>query len=44
METTHYHLRKADAKDAISGLKTEGIRKTVMLTGDSKKVAENVCD
>ena len=33
---------KADAKDAISGLKTEGIRKTVMLTGDSKKVAENV--
>lgn len=33
---------KADTKQAIEKLKKNGIRKTVMLTGDSRKVAETV--
>jgi Cd2+/Zn2+-exporting ATPase len=33
---------KEDAKEAISGLKQIGIRKTVMLTGDSRAIAEKV--
>ena len=33
---------KEHAKEAIEGLKAAGIKKTVMLTGDSKAVAENV--
>ncbi len=33
---------KKDSEKAISELKNTGIKKTVMLTGDSKKVAENV--
>lgn len=33
---------KEDSKNAISALKNLGIRKTVMLTGDSKKVADKV--
>ena len=33
---------KEDAKDAIDKLKKQGIKKTVMLTGDSKQVAEKV--
>jgi Cd2+/Zn2+-exporting ATPase len=33
---------KADAKETISRLKQLGIRKTVMLTGDDKTVAEKV--
>ena len=33
---------KADAKDAISALKKIGIRKTAMLSGDSKAVAEMI--
>ncbi|MDR0696278.1 MAG: cadmium-translocating P-type ATPase [Christensenellaceae bacterium] len=33
---------KCDAKDAITGLKRIGIKKTVMLTGDVKKVADKV--
>ena len=33
---------KPDAKEAISGLKANGIRKTVMLTGDKKAVAADV--
>ena len=33
---------KKNARAAIQGLKAEGIKKTVMLTGDSKKVAEGV--
>ncbi|MEZ0536638.1 heavy metal translocating P-type ATPase [Caldicellulosiruptoraceae bacterium PP1] len=33
---------KEDSKDAISGLKAIGIKKTVMLTGDSKQVGEKV--
>lgn len=33
---------KPDAKTAIEKLKTLGIRKTVMLTGDSKAIAEKV--
>ena len=33
---------KPDAKEAISGLKANGIRKTVMLTGDKKAVASDV--
>jgi Cd2+/Zn2+-exporting ATPase len=33
---------KADAKEAISGLKQIGIKKTVMLTGDSRAIAEKV--
>lgn len=33
---------KADAKEAIAGMKAAGIRKTVMLTGDHKSVADKV--
>ena len=33
---------KEHAKEAIEGLKAAGIKKTVMLTGDSRTVAENV--
>ena len=33
---------KEHAKEAMEGLKAAGIKKTVMLTGDSKAVAENV--
>ena len=33
---------KDDAKNAIQGLKKNGVTKTVMLTGDKKAVAENV--
>ncbi len=33
---------KPESKVAISGLKKNGIRKTVMLTGDSKKTADRV--
>ncbi|MGN1444411.1 MAG: heavy metal translocating P-type ATPase [Acutalibacteraceae bacterium] len=33
---------KSDAKSAIEKLKTLGIKKTVMLTGDSKTIAEKV--
>ncbi len=33
---------KADAADAVHALKKQGIRKTVMLTGDSKAVGEQV--
>lgn len=33
---------KANSKEAISKLKSAGIHKTVMLTGDAKKVADNV--
>lgn len=35
-------LLKPNAKDAIVSLKKSGIRKTVMLTGDTKKVADSV--
>ena len=34
---------KEDSKAAIKALKASGVKKTVMLTGDSKKVAEGVC-
>ena len=33
---------KPDAREAIQKLKTLGVKRTVMLTGDSKKVAESV--
>lgn len=33
---------KSDAKDAISSLKKHGIKKAVMLTGDSKETAESI--
>jgi len=33
---------KPEAKDAIAGLRKAGVRKTVMLTGDAKAVAEKV--
>ena len=35
-------VEKLEAKDAIQSLKQVGVSKTVMLTGDAKKVAENV--
>jgi len=35
---------KPNAKEAIAALKAAGIEKTVMLTGDAKKVAENVAE
>lgn len=35
---------KADAKDAIAGLKKEGVQRIVMLTGDQEKVAAKVAD
>ena len=35
---------KANSKAAISALKKAGIEKTVMLTGDAKKVAESVAE
>ncbi len=35
---------KPEAKEAIAALKKAGVRKTVMLTGDSKAVAEYVSD
>ncbi|SFB29606.1 Cd2+/Zn2+-exporting ATPase [Acetitomaculum ruminis DSM 5522] len=33
---------KPNAKEAISSLKNSGVKKTVMLTGDAKKIAEKV--
>ena len=33
---------KSDARDAIAALKRAGVQKTVMLTGDIKKVADKV--
>jgi len=33
---------KPDSRDAIMGLKAKGVRKAVMLTGDSKKIAERI--
>ena len=33
---------KADSKKAIQDLKKAGVKKTVMLTGDNKEVAEKV--
>ncbi len=41
----HIHIsdvEKPDAKEAIEALRKEGVRKTVMLTGDRKEVAERV--
>lgn len=35
---------KPNAKEAVTNLKKAGIRKTVMLTGDAKNVAESVAD
>ncbi|MCL1914431.1 MAG: cadmium-translocating P-type ATPase [Eubacteriaceae bacterium] len=35
---------KEDSKEAIATLKSIGIKKTVMLTGDAKNVGENVAD
>lgn len=35
---------KEDSKTAVEALKKAGIEKTVMLTGDSRKVAEDVAD
>ena len=35
-------IEKPHAKDAIQALKKAGVEKTVMLTGDSRKVAEHV--
>ena len=37
-----FDLLKPNAKEAITSLKHAGIEKTVMLTGDSKKVADQV--
>ncbi len=33
---------KEDAKDALSDLKTEGARRTIMLSGDDEKIAQEV--
>ena len=33
---------KPHSKEAIQALKSAGVRKTVMLTGDAKKVADSV--
>jgi Cd2+/Zn2+-exporting ATPase len=41
----HIHIGdkiKENAKEAISDLKRNGVRKTIMLTGDDEKIAENV--
>ncbi len=35
---------KADAKEAVSGMKAWGIKQIVMLTGDRKEVAEHVAE
>ena len=37
-----YDLVKPTSKDAIAALKSAGVKKTVMLTGDAKAVAEQV--
>lgn len=37
-------IEKPDSKEAIRRLKEAGVSKTVMLTGDSKKVAESVAE
>ncbi|MBO5284196.1 MAG: cadmium-translocating P-type ATPase [Lachnospiraceae bacterium] len=37
-------VEKEQAAEAIQGLKAAGIRKTVMLTGDSRKVAQYIAD
>ena len=34
---------KTEAKEAIAALKREGVRETVLLSGDNKKTAEAVC-
>jgi Cd2+/Zn2+-exporting ATPase len=34
---------KKEAKDAVAALKREGIRETVLLSGDNKRTAEAVC-
>ncbi|MBP1529433.1 MAG: cadmium-translocating P-type ATPase [Erysipelotrichaceae bacterium] len=41
----HIHIGdkiKKNAKEAIADLKRNGVRKTIMLTGDDKKIAESV--
>ena len=41
----HIHIQdveKPDAKEAVADLRKEGVRRTVMLTGDRKNVAERV--
>ena len=35
-------IEKPDAQEAIAALKRTGVHKTVMLTGDTKRVAEQV--
>lgn len=37
-------VEKEQAAEAIRGLKAAGIRKTVMLTGDSRKAAQHIAD
>ena len=36
------HIEKPHAREAVRALKRSGVEKTVMLTGDSRKVAEHV--
>ena len=33
---------KPDSREAIAGLKAQGVKKTVMLTGDDRQIAENI--
>ena len=37
-------VEKPHAKEAVTALKSIGIKKTIMLTGDAKKVAESVAE